>query len=137
MNCRFEKKDKRSIALFIFFVFLVLLSGCSRDPESSRILPGPAQMNAPGYSIGVPQGSAAMTVVEQKFLIAEPENPAMTLKIATDGLNEPMNFYADGKLTGFDMEFVKRLAYFLSAKVTDQTAAVKAGKIGAFWWMNQ
>jgi len=136
VNCRFEKKDKRSIALFTLFVFLVLLSGCSRDSENNRILPGPAQMNVPGYSIGVPQGSAAMTVVEQKFLITEPESPAMTLKIATDGLNEPMNFYADGKLTGFDMEFVKRLAYFLNAKVTYQTMefsalviAAQAGKV--------
>ncbi|PKN10476.1 MAG: hypothetical protein CVU72_01070 [Deltaproteobacteria bacterium HGW-Deltaproteobacteria-7] len=236
MKHRCKKNEKRSIALFTLFVFfLVMLPGCSSNPESNRILPGPAQMNAPGYSIGVPQGSAAMTVVEQKFpkckieyysgvndgylavkqgkidafafdrhtlqyvamknpdlalmddkiaderivagaaldrkdlitkvnafirqykadgtyqemynrwilqanavmpRIAEPENPAMTLKIATDGLNEPMNFYAGGELTGFDIEFVKRLAYFLNAKVTYQTMefsalviAAQAGKV--------
>ena len=235
MKCRRGKKDKRSIALFALFVFLVMLTGCARDPESSPILSGPAQMNAPGYSIGVPQGSAAMTVVEEKFpkckieyfsgvndgymavkhgkmdafafdrhtlqyvamknpdltlmddkiaderivvgaaldrqdliekvnafirqykadgtyqemyhrwilqpnarmpQIPEPKNPAMTLKIGTDGLNEPMNFYDDGGLTGFDIEFVKRLAYFLNAKVTYQTMefsalviAAQAGKV--------
>jgi polar amino acid transport system substrate-binding protein len=235
VKCRREKKDKRSIALFALFVFLGMLSGCARDSDNSRILSSPAQMNAPGYSIGVPQGSAAMTVVEEKFpkcrieyfsgvndgymavkhgkmdafafdrhtlqyvamknpdltlmddkiaderivvgaaldrqdLIAkvnefirqykadgtyqdmyhrwivqpnarmpqipEPKNPAMTLKIGTDGLNEPMSFYDDGGLTGFDIELVKRLAGFLNAKITYQTMefsalviAAQAGKV--------
>ena len=68
--------------------------------------------------------------------LPEPGNPAMTLKVGTEGLNEPMNFYADGQLTGFDIEFVKRLALFLNAKITLQTMefsslipAAETGKI--------
>ncbi len=69
--------------------------------------------------------------------IPVPENPARRLKVGTEGLNEPMNFYSgDGDLTGFDMEFVKRLALFLNAEV-EVTAttfdalmpAVEAGRI--------
>ncbi len=48
--------------------------------------------------------------------LPEPENPTMTLKIGTDGRNEPMNFYQDGRLTGFDIEFARRLGFFLNAK---------------------
>ena len=58
--------------------------------------------------------------------LPEPKNPVMELKIGTDGLNEPMNFYADGQLTGFDIEFVKRLALFLNAKATFQTMEFSA-----------
>ena len=204
--------------------------GCSGDPEGKHILHRAQQMNHSGYSIGVPQGAAAMTAVEQKFpqsrikyfqslpdgylavqrkkidafafdrhalhyvvtknpdlalmdekiaderivvgaapdrkdLIArvnafirqyradgtyrdmyqrwimgkstkmpelpEPENPTMTLKIGTDGLNEPMNFYADGQLTGFDIEFTRRLALFLNAKVMFQTMEFSALVIAA------
>ena len=48
--------------------------------------------------------------------LPEPAHPTMTLKIGTTGVNEPMNFYANGRLTGFDVEFAKRLAYYLNAK---------------------
>ena len=206
---------KRSAGILVFvFLGLSLLAECSRDNRGDQILSSPAQMNAPGYSIGVPTGAAATSAVEQKFSkckieyfaslhdaylsvqngkidafafdrhamqymvlhqpdlalmdekiadenivvgaalgrddlmskvnafikqyradgtcqdmysrwllgknlkmpeLPEPENPVMDLKIGTDGLNEPMNFYADGQLTGFDMEFVKRLALFLNA----------------------
>lgn len=217
------------MALFALFIFCILL-GCSDDNRSKRILSGPAQMNTPGYSIGVPQGAAAMTVVEQKFskckieyfqsladgylavkhgkidafafdrhtlqyvvaqnpdlalmdekiadefivvgsapdrkdliekvnafirqyradgtyqdmynrwllgkntkmpALPEPKNPMMTLKIGTDGINEPMSFYANGQLTGFDIEFVKRLAFFLNAQVTYQTMEFSALVIAA------
>jgi len=63
--------------------------------------------------------------------LPEPKNPVIELKIGTDGLNEPMNFYADGQLTGFDMEFVKRLALFLNAKVSFQTMEFSALVIAA------
>lgn len=68
--------------------------------------------------------------------LPEPKNPVMTLKIGTTGVNEPMNFYADGKLSGFDVEFTKRLALFLNAKCVFYTieypaivAAALSGKI--------
>lgn len=68
--------------------------------------------------------------------LPEPKNPVMTLKIGTTGVNEPMNFYADGKLSGFDVEFTKRLALFLNAKCVFYTieypaivAAALTGKI--------
>jgi len=217
------------MALFALFIFCVLL-GCSGEPESKHILHRAQQMNDPGYAIGVPQGAAAMTAVEQKFPqsrieyfqtlpdgylavqrkkidafafdrhalhyvvtknpelalmdekiaderivvgsaldrkdlivrvnafirqyrtdgtyrdmynrwimgkntkmpeLPEPENPTMTLKIGTDGLNEPMNFYADGQLTGFDIEFARRLALFLNAKITFQTLEFSALVIAA------
>ncbi|MDD4537784.1 MAG: ABC transporter permease subunit [Lentisphaeria bacterium] len=50
--------------------------------------------------------------------IAEPTNPTRTLRVGTEGLNEPMNYYGDnGQLTGFDIEFVRRLALFLKARL--------------------
>lgn len=50
--------------------------------------------------------------------IPRPLKPTAKLKVGTEGLNEPMNFYgADGKLTGFDIEFIKRLALFLNAEL--------------------
>jgi polar amino acid transport system substrate-binding protein len=209
--------------------------GCSGDREDKRILTSAAQMNAPGYSIGVPQGAAAMTAAEKKFPkskikyynsvqdaylavaqgkidafaydrhtlqyatmqnpdlalmdekigdefivvgtalgqkdlmekvntfirqyradgtytdmsrrwlqnknakmpdLAEPKKPVMSLKIGTYGIDEPMNYYADGRLTGFDIEFSKRLALFLNADIKFQTmefpaliAAASTGKI--------
>ena len=223
---------KKISEVIVVFVFLSLScsTGCSRENRGEHILTCPAQMNAPGYSIGVPTGAAATAAVEDKFpkckieyfaslhdaylsvlhgkidafafdrhamqymilrqpdlvlmdekiadenivvgaalgrdeLMAkvnafirqyradgtyqdmyerwllgknlkmpelpEPKNPAMELKIGTDGLNEPMNFYADGQLTGFDIEFVKRLALFLNAKVTFQTMEFSALVIAA------
>lgn len=50
--------------------------------------------------------------------IAEAEQPTQTLVIGTDCQNEPMNFMGEGgQLSGFDIEFIKRLALFLNAKV--------------------
>ncbi len=229
-----KEKGKKGMALFALFVLCVLF-GCSDNQKSNRILHNPAQMNAAGYTIGVPQGAAAMTFVEKNFPkckieyhmslsdgylgvkygkldafafdkhtlqyvaihnpeltlmkekigdeaivvgaalgredlikkvnafikqykadgtyqdmynrwilakntnmpdLPEPKNPTMTLKIGTDGRNEPMNFYRNGQLTGFDIEFAKRLASFLNAKCTFSTieyptivAAVTTGKI--------
>ncbi len=219
MMRRCKEKCRGGIALFALLLFL-MFPGCSDNPENNRILYNPAQMNASEYRIGVPQGAAAMTAVEEKFPkskieyyaslsdgylgvkygkidafafdrhalryvavqnpdltvmdekigdefivvgsapgreelikkvnafikqyradgtyqdmydrwllgknlkmpdLPEPKNPAMTLKIGTDGRNEPFNFYADGQLTGFDIEFAKRLALFLNAKFTYQT----------------
>jgi polar amino acid transport system substrate-binding protein len=234
MKNRRNSKYYGLLALAALFVFSVLV-GCSRENEGKLLPSDPFRMDAPEYSIGVPQGAAAMTAVEKKFpksrieyygslsdgymavkygkidafsfdrhtlgyvtlqnpdlalmdkkiadefivvgsapdrndLISkvnafiaqyradgtyrdmynrwllgknmkmpelpEPKNPAMTLKIGTEGLDEPMNYYADGKLTGFDIEFVKRLALFLNAKVTFHTmdfpaliASAESGKI--------
>ena len=63
-------------------------------------------------------------------VLPEPKKPVMTLKIGIDGLNEPMSFYADGQLTGFDIEFAKRLARFLNAKITLETMEFSALIIG-------
>lgn len=47
--------------------------------------------------------------------IAEPENPTQTLIVGTDCQNEPMNFMGpEGKVIGFDIEFIRRLALFLN-----------------------
>ena len=222
------------MALTVLFALLILL-GCSGDHDGRRILPGLSQMNAPEYTIGVPQGTAAMSAVEAKFPLSkieyhqsltdgylgvkygkidafafdrhalqyvavnnpdlalmdekvadefivvgtafgrealikkinefikkykadgtyqdmydrwllgknltmpdlpEPVHPTMTLKIGTDGRNEPMSFYANRQLTGFDIEFAKRLALFLNAKFTFSIiefpaiiAAAQSGKI--------
>lgn len=214
-----KKNGTKNAIVFVLWLFFVL-SGCSGKPESRPVLNSPAQMNAPEYTIGVPQGTAAMSVVEKNFPnckieyhasihdgylavkygkidafafdrhaleyvvahnpdlalmdekigeefivvgaapartdlikkvnafikgyradgtyadmysrwlmrknlkmpgLQEPEHPAMTLTIGTDGLNEPMNYYADGQLTGFDIEFAKRLALFLNAKFIYKT----------------
>lgn len=224
-----QEKHKGLLALFVLFV-LGLLLGCSHEPQDNHILYSPNQMNNHAYSIGVPQGAAAMTAVEQKFPqsrinyfqtlpdgylavkngkldafafdrhtlqyvvaqnpdlalmndkvaderivvgsalnrkeligkintfirqyradgtyqdmynrwimgkntkmpdLPEPENPTMTLKIGTDGLNEPMSFYAGEQLTGFDIEFAKRLAIFLNAKTAFQTMEFSALVIAA------
>ena len=210
------RRDAMVFALWFFFV----LSGCSGKPEGRPVLYSPEQMNAPDYTIGVAQGTAAMSVVEQKFPkckieyhaslhdgylgvqygkidafafdrhtlqyvaarnpdltlmdekigdefivvgaalgrealmkkvnafikgyradgtyadmyhrwvlgknpkmpdLPEPEHPVMTLTIGTDGRNEPMNYYSDRQLTGFDIEFAKRLALFLNAKFIYKT----------------
>lgn len=212
---RWMKKNGRRNAMVFALGFFFLLSGCSGKPESRPVLYSPAQMNAPEYTIGVPQGAAAMSVVEKNFpkckmeyyasvadgylgvkygkidafafdkhtlqyvVIQNPdltlmdekigeesivvgaapgredlikkvnafikqyradgtyadmynrwilaksmdmpdlpdsENPALPLKIGTDGRSEPMSFYKNGRLTGFDIEFAKRLALFLNAE---------------------
>ncbi len=63
--------------------------------------------------------------------IPAPQNPSRKLKVGTEGLNEPMNFYGkDGQLTGFDLEFIKRLALFLNAEL-EVTAMTFDGLISA------
>ena len=59
-------KSQIGIALFIIWVGCALL-GCSGNNEHKQLPNSPVQMNAPQYSIGVPQGAAAMMAVEQKF----------------------------------------------------------------------
>jgi polar amino acid transport system substrate-binding protein len=220
----------------VFILIICALSiGCSRGDIGKPVLGDSVRMNAPGYSIGVPQGAAAMTVVEKRFpkcrieyfgslndgylavkhrkidafafdkhtlqyvtlqnpdlavmdekiadesivagaamgrqdlidkvntfirqyradgtyndmyrrwllkegkgmpLLPEPKTTVSTLRIGTEGLNEPMNYYANGLLTGFDVEFARRLGIFLNAKVTFHTMefsalvpAVETGKI--------
>ncbi len=69
--------------------------------------------------------------------IPAPSAPTVKLKIATEGLNEPMNYFGkDGKVTGFDVEFIKRLAVFLNAEIEIETmtypaliAATETGRI--------
>ncbi len=69
--------------------------------------------------------------------IKEAKNPEISLYVGTEGLNEPMNFFGkDGELTGFDLEFIKRLALFMNAKITITAMtydalipAVEVGKI--------
>jgi len=233
MNNRCNRIFHRLLALAILIVFCIS-AGCSRDED--RLLPSDISlMNSPKYSIGVPQGAAAMAAIEKNFpkcrieyyatlnegymavkfgkidafsfdrhtlryvvtqnpdlalldykigdesivagsaigreeLISrvnkfiaqyradgtyqdmysrwllgknlkmpdlpEPKNPTMELKIGTEGMDEPMNFYADGRVTGFDVEFSKRLGLYLNAKITVQTmdfpaliAAASTGKI--------
>lgn len=40
--------------------------------------------------------------------IKKPENPVKTLKIITNGLSEPMNFFKGTEIWGYDIEFIKR-----------------------------
>jgi len=48
--------------------------------------------------------------------IAPPANPAMKLKACTSGQEVPMSYYDENfELTGFDVEFMKRLAVYLNA----------------------
>lgn len=50
--------------------------------------------------------------------IPDPIAPTRTLRVGTEGLAVPMNYVGpDGKLTGMDIEFVRRLALFLNAKL--------------------
>ncbi len=44
--------------------------------------------------------------------IPKPLNPKKKITIITNGLTEPMNYYENGQLTGFDIEFMKRFASF-------------------------
>ena len=230
-----EKGGWAGLKSAIILIICALSIGCSRSDVNKPVLGDSVRMNAPGYSIGVPQGAAAMTVVEKRFpkcrieyfgslndgylavkhrkidafafdkhtlqyvilqnpdlavmdekiadesivagaamgrqdlidkvntfirqyradgtykdmyrrwllkegkgmpLLPEPKNPGATLRIGTEGLNEPMNYYADGLLTGFDIEFARRLGIFLNTKVTFHTMefsalvpAVETGKI--------
>lgn len=50
--------------------------------------------------------------------IPDPKSPTRKLKVGTEGLNEPMNYFGkNGELTGFDLEFTRRLALFLNAEL--------------------
>ncbi|OXS26743.1 MAG: hypothetical protein BI182_03275 [Acetobacterium sp. MES1] len=44
--------------------------------------------------------------------IPKPQNPEKKITIITNGLTEPMNYYENGQLTGFDVEFMKRFASY-------------------------
>ena len=44
--------------------------------------------------------------------IPQPQSPSRKITIITNGLTEPMNYYENGQLTGFDIEFMKRFASF-------------------------
>lgn len=44
--------------------------------------------------------------------IPKPLNPEKKITIITNGLTEPMNYYENGQLTGFDIEFMKRFASY-------------------------
>jgi len=44
--------------------------------------------------------------------IPAPVNPEKPLKVITNGLTEPMNFYENGQLTGYDIEFIRRFAAY-------------------------
>jgi len=50
--------------------------------------------------------------------IPRPEAPEYTLTVATSGIVEPYSFYADGVLTGYDIELSYRLGAWLNASVT-------------------
>ena len=49
--------------------------------------------------------------------IAKPENPTLLLKVGTSGLVQPYSYYKDNALNGFDIEFSKRIALWLNAKL--------------------
>jgi polar amino acid transport system substrate-binding protein len=219
MSLRLKNNGGR-ICVFLLLIIMGVLEGCSGRKESKPVLANPDQLNSPDYSIGVPQGTAAMAVIEKKFPqskvryygslhdgymgvqfrkidafafdrhalhyvtvrnpdltlmkekigdelivvgaaldrgslmekvnafiktyrgdgtyqsmydrwlnksghrmpdLPESRNPVLTLTIGTEGLNEPMNYYADGQLIGFDIEFAERLAIFLNAKLVFRT----------------
>ncbi|MBC3888206.1 ABC transporter permease subunit [Acetobacterium paludosum] len=44
--------------------------------------------------------------------IPKPQNPEKKLTIITNGMTEPMNYYENGQLTGYDIEFMKRFANY-------------------------
>jgi polar amino acid transport system substrate-binding protein len=44
--------------------------------------------------------------------IPKPLNPEKKVTIITNGLTEPMNYYENGELTGYDIEFMKRFASY-------------------------
>nr|WP_320024326.1 ABC transporter permease subunit [uncultured Acetobacterium sp.] len=44
--------------------------------------------------------------------IPKPQNPEKKLTIITNGMTEPMNYYENGELTGYDIEFIKRFANY-------------------------
>ena len=69
--------------------------------------------------------------------IPKPENPNRVIKVGTSGLVEPMNYYDENQeLTGFDLELIYRLAYYLNAEVRIEAmsfdalvASLESGKL--------
>lgn len=68
--------------------------------------------------------------------IPEPENPVQTLTVGTSGTIPPYNFYVGDKLSGMDIEIIKRFAYeynykleFRIEELTSQLMDVEFGKI--------
>ena len=69
--------------------------------------------------------------------IPKSESPKRTLKVGTSGLVEPMNYYDENQeLTGFDLELIYRLAYYLDAEVKVEAmsfdalvASLESGKL--------
>ncbi|MBQ2621692.1 MAG: ABC transporter substrate-binding protein/permease [Thermoguttaceae bacterium] len=49
--------------------------------------------------------------------LPKPTNPTKTLKIVTEGINPPLTYIKDGKLTGYDIEFALRFAAFANVNV--------------------
>lgn len=67
--------------------------------------------------------------------IEKPKNPVKTLKVITNGVTEPMNFYQGSELVGYDIEFAQRFAlaynYEIEFLVMDYAAmplAIASGK---------
>lgn len=68
--------------------------------------------------------------------IPEPENPTQTLIVGTSGTIPPYNFYVGDKLSGMDIEIIKRFAHeynykleFRIEELTSQLMDVEFGKI--------
>ncbi len=53
--------------------------------------------------------------------IPVPEHPTLTIQVGTTGLVQPFSYYQGDQLTGYDMEMIYRLAYFMNAKVEIRT----------------
>ncbi len=54
--------------------------------------------------------------------IESPQNPEMKIIVGTEGMTQPMNYFGEGgELTGFDAEFIKRLALHLNAEIEVKT----------------
>ena len=59
--------------------------------------------------------------------IAKANNPKTKIRFGTSGMLVPMNYIANDKqLTGFDVEFMKRLALYLNADFTIETMSYDA-----------
>jgi polar amino acid transport system substrate-binding protein len=68
--------------------------------------------------------------------IKQPQHPTITLKVATSGTVQPFSYYKGSDLTGYDLELIRRLAFYLNAKTDLRiydydgfSAAAEAGTI--------
>lgn len=68
--------------------------------------------------------------------IPAPKSPSLKIRIGTTGLVPPYSFYKDNKLTGYEIELIKRFALWANAEVEVSvynwesiTAACTSGKI--------